>query len=179
MIDVGSVNGHLFFNVASIGLSAELAKELSPQLKQKFGKFGYAIAAIRVLTRARPFRCRIEHQGQGTLHTFSLQIAVGNGRYYGGGNIVASTANIDDGKLHLYSLEFSNTWKLALLLPSFRRGEHGSDPDVRQLSGTRFVISTRKPKSINVDGELISETPAEFELFPKAIEVFTPHVASG
>ena len=47
-IDVGSVNDQLFFNVASIGLSAEVAKELTPDLKRRFGKLGYAMAAIRV-----------------------------------------------------------------------------------------------------------------------------------
>ena len=34
-IDLGTVNGTPFFNVASIGLSAELARELSPGLKRR------------------------------------------------------------------------------------------------------------------------------------------------
>jgi len=32
-IDVGTVNGHAFFNVASIGVSSELAQKLDPEIK--------------------------------------------------------------------------------------------------------------------------------------------------
>lgn len=36
-IDLGEVNGHLYFNVASIGFSAELAQQLSSAAKKKWG----------------------------------------------------------------------------------------------------------------------------------------------
>ncbi|RUX71109.1 diacylglycerol kinase family protein, partial [Mesorhizobium sp. M7A.F.Ca.CA.004.08.2.1] len=39
-IDIGTVNGNAFFNVASIGLSTELAKGLDPTLKKRFGRLG-------------------------------------------------------------------------------------------------------------------------------------------
>jgi diacylglycerol kinase family enzyme len=55
-IDIGTVNGNAFFNVASIGLSTELAKGLDPTLKKRFGRLGYALAAVKVLTRATRFR---------------------------------------------------------------------------------------------------------------------------
>ena len=55
-IDVGDVNGHKFFNVASVGLSADLARELSGEIKRKFGRIGYALTAAggeRALLRRR------------------------------------------------------------------------------------------------------------------------------
>ena len=53
VIDVGTVNGKLFFNVASIGLSAELAQQLTPDLKRRFGKNGLcASRAARSFTSA-------------------------------------------------------------------------------------------------------------------------------
>ena len=50
-IDLGTVNGHPFFNVASIGLATDLARELSSDLKQRWGRLGYAVAAVRVLAQ--------------------------------------------------------------------------------------------------------------------------------
>ena len=48
-----------------------------------------------------------------------MQIAVGNGVFYGGGTKVAAEgATIDDGHLDLYSLEMRTVWKLALMLRS-------------------------------------------------------------
>jgi diacylglycerol kinase (ATP) len=172
-IDVGSVNDRPFFNVASIGLSVELARELSSDLKRRWGRIGYAIAAIRALGKARRFAALITENGT-TTRTRTLQIAVGNGRFYGGGTVVAAHAEIDDGHLDLYSLELSTVWRLALMLPSFRSGEHGTWKEVRTARGTEFEIRTRRPRPVNADGELIAETPAVFKVHPNALNVLCP-----
>ena len=90
-IDLGEVNGHPFFNVASIGFSAELAQELTAEAKRKWGVVGYAIAALRLLMRTTPFTAFIDHDG--TTETIrTVQVSAGNGRHYGGGMTVESTA---------------------------------------------------------------------------------------
>ena len=61
---------------------------------------------------------------------------MGNGRFYGGGTVVAEDAAIDDGHLDLYSLEMKTVCRLALMLQSFRSGEHGAWSEVRTLRGT-------------------------------------------
>ncbi|WP_020187006.1 lipid kinase [Methylopila sp. 73B] len=172
-IDLGQVNDELFFNVASLGLSVDLAEELTSDLKRRFGRLGYAVAAVRALGRAKPFRVTIE-SGAGRVRTLSLQVAVGNGRFYGGGNVIERTAAIDDGRLDLYSLEFARAWRLALMLKALRIGDHGAWREIRSMSGQSFDVRTRKPKPINADGEIIAETPARFRLLRRAIEVFVP-----
>ena len=62
---------------------------------------------------------------------------------------------------------------------AFRYGEHGAWEEVRAARGTAFEISTRKPRSINADGEIIGQTPARFAIMPKALTVFVPGEASG
>lgn len=172
-IDVGIVNGVMFFNVASVGLSAELAEKLTAETKRRFGKLGYALTALRVLAGARPFRADIISEGR-RARSLTLQIAVGNGRYYGGGNVVEKNAEIDDESLRLYSLEFVNTWRMILMLRSFRTGEHGALDEVRTLRAARFEIRTRRPRPVNADGEIVTQTPAVFSVSPKAIEVIVP-----
>ena len=63
----------------SIGLSADLAQRLTRETKRRFGKLGYAFAAISVLMSARPFRAVIAGAGE-AVKVRTLQIAVGNGR---------------------------------------------------------------------------------------------------
>ena len=172
-IDIGTVNGNAFFNVASIGLSTELAKGLDPTLKKRFGRLGYALAAVKVLTRATRFHAKIVEKGTST-DVETYQIAVGNGRHYGGGNVVEETAEIDDGHLDLYSLEMTNLWKLALMLRSFRSGRHGAWREVRTARCVEFDIETEKPMPVNTDGEIVTSTPAHFKVHPKAISVFAP-----
>ena len=45
---------------------------------------------------------------------------------------------------------------------------------VRTLNGKEIQIETRKPHSINTDGEITSTTPAMFRVIPAAIGVYIP-----
>ena len=173
-IDVGDVNGKPFFNVASLGMSAKLADRLSRETKRRWGRLAYALTATEVLIEARRFGAIIRSDDGPEITVRSLQIAVGNGRHYGGGMIVEETAEINDGRLDLYSLEFRDVWKLPLMALAFRQGRHGLLDEVRTISGTRFEIRTRRPMPVNADGEIVTQTPAVFSLRPGAIQVFAP-----
>lgn len=173
-IDVGVVNDVPFFNVASLGLSVELAHELTSELKSRFGRFGYAVAAMRALSRMKPFRAHVRTEGR-TVRLLTLQIAVGNGVFYGGGNMIEENAAIDDGRLDLYSLGFVRAWRLALMLKALRFGQHGSWKEIRSMRGEAFEVRTRRPRRINADGEILTQTPATFRILPKAIEVIAPN----
>ncbi|WP_414473182.1 lipid kinase [Microvirga sp. M2] len=172
-IDLGLVNGEPFFNVASLGLSAELAQKLTRDIKRRFGRLGYALVAMKVLAQAKPFRATITSEAE-SVRVRTLQIAVGNGRFYGGGNAVEKDAAIDDQHLDLYSLEFERAWKLALMARSFRYGEHGAWSEVRAIRAREFDIRTRRPRPINADGEIVTRTPAHFSIRPGAVTVFAP-----
>ncbi|MBC2886708.1 lipid kinase [Ochrobactrum sp. CM-21-5] len=172
-VDLGEVNGHLYFNVASIGFSAELAQQLSAEAKKKWGKLGYAIAAARILMRSELFTAYLEHDGV-TEKMQTLQVSVGNGKFYGGGMAVEKNATVDDGRLDFYSLEVDHWWKLLRLLPSLRRGTHSRWDDVRAFPTTEVIVRTKKPRAVNTDGELSTWTPAHFRLHRKAISVYRP-----
>lgn len=172
-IDLGLVNDVPFFNVASIGLSVELAQALTSDLKRRFGKLGYAIAAVKTLARAKPFHARIVGP-EGHVRPLTYQVAVGNGRFYGGGALVEANAEIDNGRLVLYSLEATRAWRMVLMLRSIRTGDHGSWKEIRSMSGETFEIRTHRPRKVNADGEIVTETPARFSVLPKALEVFAP-----
>jgi diacylglycerol kinase (ATP) len=172
-IDLGSVNGEPFFNVASMGLSVEIARRLTSDVKRRFGKLGYAVAAAAALSRARPLRAHIRGDGR-DLRMLALQVSVGNGRFYGGGNQVSERAEIDDGRLDVYALKFVKAWRLVLMLRSLRAGEHGAWREIERLTGAEFEVRTRRPRSVNADGEIITQTPARFEVLPGALDVMVP-----
>ena len=119
-IDIGSVNGKPFLNVASIGLAAEVTRRLSRGTKSRWGVLAYVRAAMGAMLRGRSFSVEIHCNGQ-SLRTRTWQIAVGNGRYYGGGLTVHEKARIDDGLLNLYSLEIKRRWQILPLIPALWR----------------------------------------------------------
>jgi YegS/Rv2252/BmrU family lipid kinase len=172
-IDLGWVNGRYFFTTASIGLSVRITEALTSSTKRRWGPLAYGVAAVRALTRSRPFHADISWS-KGSRHTRTVQIVVGNGRYYGSALPVAADATIDDARLDLYSLEVRHWLELLALVPALRRGRHGSKESVEVLRATEFEITTVVPREINVDGEICRRTPARFRVLPAALEVFAP-----
>jgi YegS/Rv2252/BmrU family lipid kinase len=172
-IDLGRANGKYFFNVASIGLSVTVARSIDSATKRRWGPAGYALTVMSTLGKQRPFRARIRCDGR-VLVVHAIQVAVGNGRHYGGGMTVAADAAIDDNLLHLYSISPLSLMRLLLLAPALRTGWQGRFEGVHRLCGTRIDIDTRRPFPVNTDGEVTTQTPVQFEVMPAAIEVMVP-----
>lgn len=172
-IDVGTVNGRYFLNVASMGISVGVARRLTRDLKRRWGVFSYPLAVVDAFRAARSFSATITTDGQ-TMTVRSIQIAVGNGRYYGGGLTVADDAEIDDEWLDLYSLEPLGPAKLLTLMPALWFGKHGAWSGVHLMRGREIRIETSRPRSINTDGEVTTRTPALFRVVPDAISVIVP-----
>jgi len=172
-IDLGLVNDQYFFNVASCGLGVEITQRLTKNAKRRWGILAYLATALKVIWQARPFRAEIRINGK-SIRIKTIQIAIGNGRHYGGGMTVFHDATIDDKKLDLYSLEMRHWWNMLLILPALWQGRHTDLPGVRTLHGTEFEIYTRKPRSINADGEITTSTPATFRVIPQVISVLVP-----
>jgi diacylglycerol kinase (ATP) len=172
-IDLGRVNGRYFFTTASMGLSVQITEELTSKTKRRWGPLAYGVAAVRALTRSRAFHADISWPG-GKRHSRTVQIVVGNGRYYGSALAVAADATIDDARLDLYSLEVRHWLEILALVPSLRRGRHGRKGSVEALRATEFEITTVVPREINVDGEICGTTPALLQVVAGALEVFAP-----
>jgi YegS/Rv2252/BmrU family lipid kinase len=172
-IDVGRANDAYFFNVASIGLSVDVTRELRPEAKKRYGVFAYLFTSFHTTFRARPFHAEIRTPDQ-TYHVKTVQITVGNGRHYGGGMTVAEDAAIDDGLLNLYSVEVDHWWKVFWLTPTLMRGTQERSAWVRTLRGSSFEILTRRRRPVNADGEMSTYSPVKFTVVPKAVKVFVP-----
>jgi YegS/Rv2252/BmrU family lipid kinase len=177
-IDLGKVNDRYFFTTASLGLSVRITAELSAEAKRRWGPAAYALATLRVLRGIRPFHAEISWPG-GRRRSRTVQIVVGNGRYYGAALPVAADAAIDDARLDLYSLEVRHWWELLALAPALRRGRHGEKRSVEVLRATEFHITTRRSRPIDVDGEIGAHTPATLVVIPGALEVFAPGPAAA
>ena len=173
LIDLGTVNEMPFFNVASLGLSVAVTHRLSRILKRKLGSLAYPIAAAAAVMRSGRFRAVLRADGE-EVSVNTLQIAVGNGRYYGGGMVVEAMAAIDDGTLDVYSLEPPSRWRLLLMARAFRSGQHDRVEGVRNFRCRTAMVTTRRPRDVSADGEIVTRTPAHFAVLPQSVRVFVP-----
>lgn len=172
-IDVGLVNDRPFFNAATIGLSNEAARRLTGEVKRRWGPLGYPLTLVDAWRATHPFDASIHVDGQVEVRR-SIQIVVGNGRHHGAGMTVAASAQIDDHKLDLYSLDAQPWWSVLRHLPDLRRGaDHAPEGLWRGRAG-QALVETDRPLRVRTDGEPTTRTPARFEILPAAVEVLVP-----
>jgi diacylglycerol kinase (ATP) len=176
-VDLGKADDSYYVNVVTIGLGAEVARATPSWLKRLVGPLAYPSTIMRVLWRFRPFSAEIvfpDGDNENLSCPRLLQIAIGNGRYYGGGAVVAPRAEIDDGVLDVYAIEYRSWPHLVGLAWSFRSGRHVYRDDVPAWRTRRVRVQTRIPLAVNLDGELIEQTPAVFSVERHALRVLVP-----
>lgn len=172
-IDVGRVNGVYYFNEASVGMSVALCRRLSREAKSRFGVFALLVNAIEVIANMRRFRALITTESGDVIASHTAQLTIGNGQNFGG-FLASDDAAIDDRKLDLYSVELTRWWNYFEALYALLRKRYDDARTVFTLHGRRFEVKTGRPMRIEADGELVTSTPATYEIVPGAVEVFVP-----
>ena len=178
--DLGLVGGNPgvhFVNVASMGLGGAVAEKISPRLKRAAGALAYPLAALRAYRNSAPFEAglvfpRGDHEpvAMGGL----VHLAVGNGRYYGGGMIVAPGSAVDDHALDVYAIEATDPLRLGRIAWGLRTGEFVSSERVHHWRTREVRVITHPRLSVNLDGELVRKTPGRFAVDPDALKVLVP-----
>lgn len=172
-IDLGVVNGNDYFaNVASIGLSVELAATVTNRLKRLLGRLAYPVAGLRVLARHRAFRATIRHDG-GTMRVRTHQLIIANGRSHAGRSI-ARDASIDSQSLTIFRLGRPGRWQLIKALAGFSLRQNRSLAEKDYLISRRATIATDRPCAVEIDGEIKTTTPASFDVAAGALYIVTP-----
>lgn len=171
-------NEHYFINVAHIGLGVDVTRELTSDSKKFFGIFAYLGAFLKAIKRNKSFKVHIKTDDW-QISTRVIHLAVGNGRFYGGGNIVDQRSTLLDGQLNLFFIKPQRWWQLLLLGPSLRNGALDTTDRIVRKASEKFSIQTSKPKELEADGEFKTTTPVEFEVIPKAIEAIVGDIPTS
>lgn len=181
-IDLGRANGQPFLNVASVGLSVGVTQALSPALKRRIGPLAYGVATIQAYARHRPFRARLEFP-DGDHPTLELedllQVAVGNGRHYGGGNTVSPMAGIDDHTLDIYAILAAPLREHVKIARLLKDGSFVDHDRVYHLETRNVRLVTHPSMPVNLDGEIATESPTDFAVQRNAVHVVVPQGSTG
>lgn len=174
-VDLGRVDGRAYLNVASLGLSVAVARQLTPGLKRRLGRFAYPVATLAAYRGHRPFAARVELDDGSVLELEDLmQVAVGNGRHYGGGLTVSPGASIDDHLLDVDAVEKGRLRDHVSIARLLRTGHLVEHDRVHHLTTRRLRLVTDEPVEVNLDGEVAATTPATFEVDRNALHVVVP-----
>ncbi len=180
-VDVGVVHleggvDRLFLNVASFGISAQIAHALEefPQLKRRAGAVAFGLATLRAGLRYAPVETELRVDLQAAQRGPTAAIAVANGGWFGGGMHVAPTARLDDGLFEVVRFGDLARRDFVISLPRLYRGTHYTHPQVTHARGEVVEAlpgggAADRAIEIEADGELVGALPARFSLLPSAL----------
>ena len=179
-VDVGVITladgrTRLFLNVASFGVSAQIAHALEeyPQLKRRAGAVAFGLATVRAGIRYAPVETELRVDTQAAQRGPTAAVAIANGGWFGGGMRVAPDARIDDGRLEVVRFGDLARRDFLISLPRLYRGTHYTHPAVTHTQGAEVFAApgagVTRPIEIEADGEIVGALPARFSLLPAAL----------
>lgn len=161
---------HVYLNVASFGCSGIVANALTGAPK-RLGSLTFALATVQALRGHRDPVVTIIFNGGSPQHLAITNCAVCNGRYFGGGMLVAPSARIDDGWLDI------TTWSGFGLADFVRHrralydGAHVNLPGTRLDRAQAITATASKPVLLELDGESVGRLPVSIDLLPAALRL--------
>lgn len=176
IVDVAEVNGFYFLNVAGLGLSTDVNQTVPKEFKRTWGVIAYIVWAFKTWSKSRAHHVWITCDGK-KKKVRTHQLTICNGRFFGNGLTIAPEAEITDGKLDLISLESRTLLHGIGHLIKFIFGTTAKRDGFVRLSGEELEIRTSKPKDIDTDGEILTQTPAVFKVHRSALRVIALKIA--
>ncbi len=174
VIDAGEIEGRLFFNVAGVGLDAEVAHEFAATGLVRRGFSRYIEIAVRRLMSFRATDYRVVADGK-VIESRAIVIAIANGRQYGNGAAIAPAARIDDGLLEVVIVGERSALRALTQIPRLFSGRIGQVPGVSMLPARDVTIESAGRLVYHVDGEPCEGgTSVRARIRPGALRVRVP-----
>lgn len=170
-VDVGHLvtekESYYFLNIVGLGFISEVAQAAVP-LKW-MGNAAYTVAVLQKLINLKTQKMTFEVDGE-VFEREAVFAEVANSTYTGTSFLIAPMAKVDDGLLDLILLNKISRIKLLRLFNSIYDGSHINYPEVEYIQAKKIKIIEEKAGKLIPDGEILAESPVEFECLPGHIQ---------
>ena len=156
------------FNIVGWGLPTDI--NLLADKMRWLGGQRYNVASIIEVIKNTRRLAKISIDGQNIAGDYGFILGC-NTIHTGNAMKMAPLAQIDDGLIDLLIVRKAGRLKLLSLFSKIFKGGHVGDPVVVYHQAKEFSIVPLEDHILNIDGELIGNTPIHVKMLPKEIEV--------
>ncbi len=165
-----------FVNLLSLGIGGDVAVRaknfLSPLLG---GKVAFFYATFAAFARFRGKRVRLALDGEPKPTEFFISnVAIGNGRYHGGGMHPCPRAVMDDGLLEVTTIDYLTMFEFLRDINYLYSDDIYRHPKACHFRARRIVAESDETTHIEIDGEALGRLPLEVKLLPRSLRVVVP-----
>ncbi|MDA8056208.1 MAG: diacylglycerol kinase family lipid kinase [Thermoplasmatales archaeon] len=161
--------GRLFINVLEIGFGAEVMRYVNTH--SKHGRSSFILGILSTVWKLKRFKPGSDQDDMKGVET--IEVIVANGRYFGGGMLASPDSSVNDGILDVHTLKpvsrFTTIFRLRDLMNGSYIGKNYSFEG--KTKSARF---TEKGNLVEVDGEVIGNTPITVNILQKQLHFLVP-----
>jgi YegS/Rv2252/BmrU family lipid kinase len=169
----GQPRARHFINIASFGIAGLVDRYVNASSKALGGKLSFALASLRAGVAYQNAGVRLVLDGGATQEGRVYNVAVANGRFFGGGMKVAPDAELDDGLFDVVTMGDMSFADMLLHGLDIYSGKHLGHKKVKVTRARRVEATPADGVEVllDVDGEQPGRLPATFELMPGGLKV--------
>ncbi len=163
----------MFLNITSFGIGGAVSNYVNESTKAFGGRVSFFIGAFRGMLAYHNQRLRLSIDEEEPREIKINNIAVANGRFFGGGMKVAPRAELDDGLFDVVTFGDLSKLEYAMLSRFIYSGTHLERPKVSFTRARRVVAESDEVVLIDMDGEQPGRLPLTLEVVPRALRLKT------
>ncbi len=166
-----TLNGYAL-NVISCGFDAKVGENIKYFKKLPFitGSFAYHLSILYTLFSNKNYKFKIRIDDKVFKGKYTL-VAIGKGKYYGGGVKILPDAKVTDKKMQVCIARQTTVLEKLHFLPKLKKARHG------EINGVEFfecdsisIVSTRK-FPISLDGEVYLDNKLKVTSLPRTLRI--------
>lgn len=159
-LDLGTHNGRYFAYVASFGAFTRSSYSAPQASKNALGHFAYILEGLKDLNTLRPYRCRVEADGEVFDDQFIFGGVCNSTSLAGIVKLDPNRVKMDDGKLELLLLRMPKTpADLQNLILSMTKMNYDDYPGVIFRHVRQVAVTTEDDIPWSLDGEYAASAP--------------------
>ena len=175
-VDVGLLGENYFLLRVGMGFAARKVAYADRSLKNRFGVLAYSVAAVKSIKNTKSAHYRITLDGQ-QVETDGVTCLIDNAGNMGiQGFKPAKDIRVDDGLLDVLLLGPKGLVNLASSGSSLLDADKGVPP-IEHWQARQIAIEVDPPQPVQVDGEMVGDTPISAGVLPGALKVIVPKPA--
>lgn len=180
-VDLGRVSSakdvtRYFLNIASLGSSARVVDKVNTTSKRFGAKMSFLAGTLKGMATHKNQRVRLTIDDHFEEEMLVNTIAVANGRFFGGGMMIAPEARLDDGTFEVVVLGDIGVGFFVRHSSKVYAGTHTQLPEVHVLRGSRVVVTpvSSGESLVECDGESAGRAPVQIDLLPRRLRLVAP-----
>ena len=157
-------------NMAGAGFDSAVTKRVNHlRQKRRLGRWSYSWCVVRAFFGYKSTGVKVWVDDVPVYNNLLFSVAMGIGKFNGGGIQQLPDAVADDGMLDITLIRPIHFWHVLFRLHYLFNGDIYKIGHVIKARGERIRIESTPELVVEVDGELLGQTPLDFSVLPKAI----------